>query len=137
MGVKSKEELIVYQNNDIVVWKANKALDCVAIAGNYNLPITKAGTKNLYSKYRFRYHSTFYFVRFKNATNKLNNHNHFINPLHFIVIDAQRNNKLCLGFTDQITVFIKYVTEQQLISKFPELIALVENNIIKNDAICS
>lgn len=129
----NKQELIVYENNKIIVWKAYNAIDCIAIAGDYNLPMSKTGTENLYSKYRIRFHSTFFFIKFKNYSDSIDIFNHFTNPMHFILIDAQRNNVFQWGFTDRVTFLMKYITKEALIKKFPLLEILFQESIIINN----
>lgn len=129
----NKEKLVVYENNDIVAWKAHSADDCIAIASDYKLPMSKIGNENLYSKYRLRFHSTFFFIRFKNYSDTVDVFDHFVNPLHFILIDAQRNNVFQWGFTDRVTFLMKYTTKETLVKKFPLLEILFQQNIIINN----
>jgi len=129
---KKKEKLIVYENNDIIVWEASCLSDCITIASDYNLCTTKIGGGNLYPRYRLRFHSTFFFVRFKNLTKELDKNNYYKNPLHFIIVDAQKNNLFEWGFTDNVRNFRKYITKEKLSEKFTEFKILFDKDIIKN-----
>lgn len=126
-----RRKLIVYQDDDIIVWEASNMKECILIARDYHVCTAKIGG-NLYPRYRLRFHSTFFFIRFKHLTNELDKFGYLKSPLHFVIIDAQKDNIFQWGYTDNKENFKKYATPQEIIKQFPKFQMLFESGIIKN-----
>lgn len=129
---KKRERLIVYQDDNIVVWKASNTKECILIARDYHICTTKIGG-NLYPRYRLRFHSTFFFIKFKHSSTAVDSSGYFLDPLHFIIIDAQKNNVFQWGYTNNKENIKKYTTEKEIVEMFPKIKPLFDHNIVKND----
>jgi hypothetical protein len=129
---KKREKLIVYQDDSIIVWEASNMKECILIARDYHICTAKIGGGNLYPRYRLRFHSTFFFIRFKQITSGLDELGYHKMPLHFIIIDAQKNNIFQWGYTDNKENYKKYATPEEIVELFPSIKVLFDKSIIKN-----
>ena len=131
-----KEHLIVFENSNVIVYKARNAKDCITLGDNayYSFCISRPHGGNLYASYRLRAASTFYFVRFKDkSAEKVNGE--FKDPSHYIVIDAESSGKFTWTWADNGTQghYTKPVTQDVMIKTFPDLVDAIK--YIKNDPI--
>ena len=130
------DDLKTYEDKNIIVYKARNATESIKLGNNqyYSFCISRK-SGNLYSGYRLRAESTFYFVRFKNKSDEKVDGNKFVDPSHYIVIDAQSNGRYQWTWADNGTQGhgTKDVTVNEIVKDFPELKAPFNNEIFKND----
>ena len=79
------DDLKTYEDKNIIVYKARNATESIKLGNNqyYSFCISRK-SGNLYSGYRLRAESTFYFVRFKNKSDEKVDGNKFVDPSHYI-----------------------------------------------------
>ena len=130
------DDLKAYEDKNIVVYKARNAIESIKLGNNqyYSFCISRK-SGNLYSGYRLRSESTFYFVRFKNKSDEKVDGDKFVDPSHYIVIDAQSNGRYQWTWADNGTQGhgTEDVTVNEIVKNFPELKTPFNNEIFKND----
>ena len=130
------DNLKVYEDKNIIVYKARNATESIKLGNNqyYSFCISRK-SGNLYSGYRLRAESTFYFVRFKNKSDEKNGDNMFVDPSHYIVIDAQSSGRYQWTWADNGSQGhpTKDVTVNEIVKDFPELKTPFNNEIFEND----
>ena len=130
------DDLKVYEDKNIIVYKARNATESIKLGNNqyYSFCISRK-SGNAYSGYRLQFSSTFYFVRFKNKSDEKSGVNNFVDPSHYIVIDAQSSGKYQWTWADNGSQGhpTKDVTVNEIVKDFPELKAPFNNEIFKND----
>jgi len=130
------DDLKVYEDKNIIVYKARNATESIKLGNNqyYSFCISRK-SGNLYSGYRLNFASTFYFVKFKNKSDEKVDGNKFVDPSHYIVIDAQSNGRYQWTWADNGSQGhpTKDVTVNEIVKDFPELKTPFNNEIFEND----
>jgi hypothetical protein len=105
----SLEELkdkIVYEGNNITVYKADGPGDCITLGEGQSFCISRRDTQNAYYTYRNSYKSTFYFVYDKNFKET--------EPLSLVVVDVQKNTIELTDKNNKTGTIDKYNTNSYL-----------------------
>jgi len=112
----------LYEDENIKVFGAENRAKCVKLGSNYSFCISRPGPGNLYSSYRLRDQSSFYFVRLKKRTDEKKN-NDYVDPAHLMVIDALPKGEYNWTWADNGSQGhgTTRVTKEQAIKEFPEL----------------
>jgi len=133
---EEKKKLKIYEDSNVIVYKANNQQDCIILGNGYSFCISRPMGGNSYSGYRLRHGSTFYFVRLKNKTAKIQD-DKFIEPSHLIVIDAQLNNKFQWTWADNGKQGhgTSDVTKEKIMNSIPELRKAFLENIFVNNSL--
>ena len=130
------DDLKTYEDKNIIVYKARNATESIKLGNNqyYSFCISRK-SGNAYSGYRLQFSSTFYFVRFKNKSDEKSGVNNFVDPSHYIVIDAQSNGKYQWTWADNGSQGhgTEDVNLNEIVEAFPELKAPFNTEIFKND----
>jgi len=130
------DDLKVYEDKNIIVYKARNAIESIKLGNNqyYSFCISRK-SGNAYLGYRLNFASTFYFVKFRNKSDEKNGDNKFVDPSHYIVIDAQSNGRYQWTWADNGSQGhpTKDVTVNEIVKDFPELKAAFNTEIFKND----
>jgi hypothetical protein len=127
-----KEQLKVYEDDDVAVYRATNIRQAQILGKGYTFCISRIGSGNMYSYYRLNYQSSFYFVRFKNKSDKKTN-NYFEDPFHYIVLDFTPDGRIMMTGADNGSQGngTKYISEEKLFEKFPILGDLNEKNLFE------
>lgn len=112
----------LYEDENIKVFEGGNRAKCVKLGSNYSFCISRTGGGNLYSSYRLRDQSSFYFVRLKKRTDEKKN-GEYVDPAHLMVIDALPRGEYNWTWADNGSQGhgTTRVTKEQAIKEFPEL----------------
>lgn len=138
-GEKTSEEVKqekIYEDNNFEIYLATdikKACDYGhKLGGNYSFCISRTGSGNLFSSYRLRAESAFYFIKSKNRSSDVVNGS-YEDPSHMIVLDVQGNNNLQWTWADNGSQGhgTENVTWEKVLTELPELKVPYNKGIFK------
>jgi len=129
----SDTEKPIYEDDQIKVIAGENRAKCIKLGGNYTFCISRPASGNLYSNYRLRDESNFYFVRVKTRTDEKVK-NGYKDPAHLIVIDALPNEEFQWTWADNGNQGhgTKKVTPKEAIQEIPELKAAFEKGVFQS-----
>jgi ribosomal protein S18 acetylase RimI-like enzyme len=124
------EEKPIYEDDKIRVFHGDSKEKCIKLSNGYTFCIGRNDGGNLYNHYRYNAETTFYFIRFKEKSNRLDQSSKkYEDEDHYIVIQALTDGEYFL------TVANNYgdgsITKEEIIKKYPETEILFSKNIIK------
>jgi len=133
----SKDDLKVYEDAEVIVYKSTNTGQSIILSDNgyYSFCVSRPSGGNLWTGYRLRAASTFYFVRFKENTSEKDDRGMFKDPSHYIVIDAQTDDRYQWTWADNGSQGhgTDDITEEEIVEAFPDLSKPFSNGIFKND----
>jgi hypothetical protein len=139
-GEKSSEEIkkeAIYEDDNFEIYMADnikKACDYGHKLGqSYSFCISRTGGGNLFSGYRLRGESTFYFIKSKNRSSNVVN-GEYEDPSHMIVLDVMPNGRLMWTWADNGTQGhgTKETNWNEVFNELPELKIPYEKGVFKN-----
>lgn len=121
-----------YEDENVKVFPGENQGKCVQLGSNYSFCISRT-SGNLYSSYRLRDQSNFYFVRIKNRTDEKDDRGDYKDPAHLIVVDALPDNEFKWTWADNGSQGhgTRSVTKEEMISKVPELKTALEKGVFQ------
>jgi len=119
-----------YEDKYVKVFPAETQGKCVELGRNYSFCISRT-SGSLYSSYRLRDQSNFYFVRIKNRTDEQDEHGRYKDPAHLIVVDALPDDKFQWTWADNGSQGhgTESVTKEEMVKEVPELKGAIEKNV--------
>lgn len=122
----------VYQDNNVKIFLGENQGKCVKLGNNYSFCISRT-SGNMYSSYRLRDQSSFYFVRFLNRTDEKLDNGDYKDPAHLIVIDALPNDEYKWTWADNGRQGhgTQDVSKKAIVKEFPELKPAFDKNIFQ------
>jgi hypothetical protein len=135
VGKLNKEEVnnadLVYNQNNIRVYKAGSEKACIKYGQGYSFCISSRGEENLYSDYRLGQDAPSaspYFVFDDNRANDKDKNGDFIDPTHLLVIMVYQNGNVDVTEANN-NGSEYYATFEKVAQKYPQLKKL--ENILK------
>lgn len=119
-----------YEDQYVKVFPADNQGKCVKLGSNYSFCISRT-SGSLYSSYRLRDQSNFYFVRVKTRTDEQDDMGRYKDPAHLIVVDALPENKFQWTWADNGSQGhgTRTVTKEEMIKDVPELKGAIQKNV--------
>lgn len=121
----------VYEDANVKIFSGDNQGKCVKLGNNYSFCISRT-SGNLYSSYRMRDESSFYFVRFLKRTDETEEDGvSYKDPAHLIVIDALPDDRYKWTWADNGRQGhgTQDVTKEKILKTFPELKPAFAKNI--------
>jgi len=115
-------EKAIYEDSNVKIFLGDNQSKCIRLGSNYSFCISRPSSGNLYTSYRLRDQSSFYFIRFKKRTDEKQN-GKYVDPSHLIVLDVLPGNEYKWTWADNGSQGhgTNDTTQEEILKGFPEL----------------
>ena len=124
------EDAPIFEDDNIKVFLGDSKEQCIKLSDGYTFCIGRKDSSNLYSHYRFKSETTFYFIRFKDKENNKDSNGSYVDDEHYIVVQALTDGRYFITMANNVLGDTE-VTREELIEKYPLIKVLFENGVIK------